>query len=836
MLNKNIIFTIAIGFLLFGTCNAVLKTWVGALGALFGLPLNWLPVGLPGILDDVVISGVQSAISNSTSSINSLALGLENALDKTNLTVSGVFYVTQAVTVNRSGNLIAVDSGLITFATLNIHGGNVSVLGHYTFKGPVVMSNLASLDVVNKILTLDTLSSTSSIVNINNGSTLFTDQWQMTNSLLFNERSTIVLTTPKTSGVLTTLSSHSVMYFEFSYFSAFYHDVLLQNTSAISCFSSSLHLSNMTINLYNTTYMDMTISQLTMEKTNYYLRDNTNFSLYDSMALFNASNMYLHENSKVYCVNSNITLLNAPDGFYSYDNSQIFVTGAEGMVFTHGKHYMLNSSSYLMNETSKLVVIGELIMQDSSYLESNKSNIIINGKVSMSNNGRVKLGVSSILYVNGTLQLNDKSNIVATGSYIVCNGKANMLINGGLSATLSAIVVNGSMTSNGENKIYGSTVLVFGEFLSSGDNTYTLTNITTGGNAVFDQSFTGSYSFITVNQGDLIIKKGSQFKCTQCRIVIENGNFVYDANSTINLYNTSLTNVNGEVASIGSIILYKGSTISNSGTFNLSSDILKSNDVTEQIIFYNSGQFSTDSISKLEIPISNNGAVNIQNNSDIYFTEYNQYSGSLSVSHGAKLSSNKTFVIKNGVVQGNGTINGNVQSSGNLGSQQFNIDKMNLNGTLTQNGNITINIVTLDDFSQFNISDLAKFGGVLNININSDLHTNDQKNLTVMNYMKSEGLFDSINIRTFNPSTGEKSTTGKCSYNVNQSEKSLSVLVSSCDTGNKKLSTGAIAGIVVGIVVAAVIIGTVIHYRNRIRLKINSSQKLVKLKSMVSQK
>ncbi|KAF2069745.1 hypothetical protein CYY_008936 [Polysphondylium violaceum] len=496
---------------------------------------------------------------------------------------------------------------------------------------------------------------------------------------------------------------------------------------------------------------------------------------------------------------------------YLYDNSVIFNTDT-ATTFLIGQLKTYNTSSIVLQDKSKLLIQGDLELNDYSFITSLNSTVILSGNLSNRFSSNVAISDHSEFYVFGYAHFEPQSTFNSTFSSVLITGALNM--NGNYYDHYSSIFVDGIFDFNKYGHFDNSEIIVDGKMNVIGH-------------------LEGNNTFIGV-LGNLVAQKDSIIDCTGCVIVVMNGNFYVSSAAQLKLINSSFVNSNGSYIAMGDTFIQEGSTFVNKASMTLDSNVFQTDNTTlsDKVFIDNHGDLTMNGANKqsINVPIVNNGTIKTSNN-EIFMYKYTQTNGSF-ILNGGSVSSSDPIDIIGGNMNGNGTINGGISNKGSVGSNQVN--QFSINGVYSQgsNGSLTMTINSLDSFSQLNISSEANLGGTLIIRINQDLlnqatDQNENTTINILNFEKQSGSFSNIQFKYFNPTTQqdvpEPTTKNECQeIKSGSSSRSFSVLISNnCNDvivggGSKKLAKGAIAGIVVSCVVAAALVGVILHYRERL--------------------
>ncbi|GAM18433.1 hypothetical protein SAMD00019534_016080 [Acytostelium subglobosum LB1] len=555
--------------------------------------------------------------------------------------------------------------------------------------------------------------------------------------------------------------------------------------------------------------------------------------------LLSSANNVVGGDATIFIYNSTLGILSDPATLIQKGNSRLVIFGYSTFLVT-GIYIVQDTVKVSGTDLAAIDVVGTYIQKGKSQLVMNNGDFtMLRGNVTFGDQSTATFYNGSNLNVNGTLLFANQSILTMLDSEIQLPG--DITIQSTVNITKTLITIQGTFTSNGNTTCKGCNIELWGgSFNSFGNGTYSNSKINVTGNANFGGSFIGSSNNISVNEGNLSVFKGSSFNCANCNITIEKGHFVYDTNSVIILTNSSLSNINGNVLSNGDVLVYPGSAISNNGVFSLNANILKSANVSNNVVFSNTGNFTTSNITtklqQIMIPMTNSGQVSVS--SVLGVVEFKQLGGNLNITNGV-IQSYQPVVVKGGYVNGrNGNINASLENSGTLGLDPsiYNTIQLAIQGNLTQiNGSIIIIINSLDDFSQINVTEIASFDGEIIIKINENFTPSDNTSVNIVNFGSTQGNFTNVKVKSFDPNT-KKESDPSCNYQVGHGQKSLSVLVSAGCGGSSKnerfLSIGAIVGIVIAAAVVAIVVISLIVLRTQIRHSYKLKSGIFKLRSI----
>ncbi|EFA82200.1 hypothetical protein PPL_04623 [Heterostelium album PN500] len=571
---------------------------------------------------------------------------------------------------------------------------------------------------------------------------------------------------------------------------------------------------NSTMNFYNPSFFNLEYqtedSRNMIIETKFSMNHNSKLHMNHTLLFLQAYLFSLSDNAYIDMKNGSMLLI-LNNVNQMYDQSRIDVQNSTFSIFTQSSGLIQNdnSSINLFGYQSYMIIGGAHILKDNSYITMvSNAFLIIEGSLIQLNKSNV-VSQSSRTSIKGTCIIKDESVAIYTQFSELYNGK---------------IVCDKCTIEQWE-----------GSFRSFGIGVYNNSQISIVGDAHFGEFFVAFNTNITVTGGNLTIYSQSVFNCTNCHIQIVDGFFNYDKDSSVNLFESNLENIGGLIQSIGNVYVYPGSTMSNGGTLNLESGIYKQ-DQNSQASMVNTGDINSipnGQKKEITVPLLNNGRMNVVND-DLFVSQLRQNSGSLIIQKG-RVQSNESIVNDGGNIHGNGTILSSILNSGKFGTPNT-TNNLHVIGNFVQlqNGTIIITINSLKDFTQFNISELFTMGGNIIIRINEDFKPSTESKdntIPVVNFGDAKGNFSNVGFRTFNPKTGEERDS-ECGHKLAQSKQSLSVLVSAgCqDSSSKKLSTGAIVGIVIACIIVASLVVVFYHKRQRLSQDFRAKSGVFKLR------
>jgi len=501
-------------------------------------------------------------------------------------------------------------------------------------------------------------------------------------------------------------------------------------------------------------------------------------------------------NSKLYLNDSQIIM---------NDNSYISTTD-NGLSLLIGKLKSYNTSNIWLDTQSRLFIQGELELNDKSYLHSKNSTINVNGILTNKDSSFVNVYDHSEFYVFGYAHFEPNSYFTSANSHVLITGRLNM---------------NGNFFDN------SGTLFVDGIFDFNKYGFFNNSQLIVNGNMHIFGHLEGVNSLIGV-VGNLTAHPNSNIDCTECIIIVMNGNFYVSSSANLKLINSSLVNSNGTYISFGDTYIQEGSTFVNKASMVLDSNVyLSDNQTLSDLVFIDNQGLLTINGQKqnINVPLYNNGTIKTAKN-DIFMYKYTQTDGQFMM-NGGSITYKETMDLLGGLLNGNGTINGAVSNKGSIFSDDKQVNQLSINGAYTQssNGSLTMTINSLESFSQLNISNDANLGGTLIIRISTDLiNQANGTEINLVNFQNKTGSFSSVQFNYFNPTTQQDAPppSNECKQvSSGSNSRSFSVLITdNCNNVNvgsgKKLAGGAIAGIVIGCIAAVVIVGVSLHYRQRL--------------------
>jgi phage baseplate assembly protein gpV len=194
-----------------------------------------------------------------------------------------------------------------------------------------------------------------------------------------------------------------------------------------------------------------------------------------------------------------------------------------------------------------------------------------------------------------------------------------------------------------------------------------------------------------------------------------------------------------------------GSTINNSGQFNVQSDAVSgSGGAGGGLIFNNSGTFTkngTAGTTSFQGNVFNNtGTVNVLSGTLSFTNTYTQTAGTTVLASGATLASSSAVSIGAGSsVSGPGTVSGNVTNAGIL-STGSSPGTLTIAGTLAQTatGVVNVKIASPSSFDTIAVTGAAALAGTLNISLVNNFTPSAGQRYQVLTFASSSGDFATI--------------------------------------------------------------------------------------------
>ncbi|KAF2075710.1 hypothetical protein CYY_002952 [Polysphondylium violaceum] len=754
-------------FCIFNQVQGITREWNSANG-LFSEPLNWTPNGVPGLTDLANISNQGLCYSDDPININSLWIDYNSTYESGN-TVD----VIQTILL---GNCVALfNYNTTALGGITNYGGFLYFQNNSVIKGGIIQNQyflgayMSSPTFESQVENLNYIEIFGSHQNVTTFSNTYTSK---------DSRLIILNTKVAFLGQAYHLNKD---YSAFNY-SDVYFKHIYTNDSFIDIYNSNIYYGGKVI-YENSTGLRSRFSN--------------------------------HEYSN--CIVS-----------YSFGNAILSIEG-NSTVTVNGTTNCFDNSSFIVK--SQLIVNKYFQLWNGSLLLFQKSNLpsTIAEVLFLRNNSIISLtDTTLIINPSGNLILNDVSSLYTERSNLIVHGSVAIFDHSWLTTNQSYLLVEGYfLCMNGVydiNSVYDiRSTFIMGGGLSS----FMHSDIKVGGDLlVSDSIFHMSNSTLLVTNN---IEVTNAIFLASGSITIEKGAF-YFGKGYLELARCKLLILGGTLTSGAEIQISPGSTFVNNGTVILISNIIPSNTTKpnelESLLVENSGNFTIHTqVSKIQVPVLNTGYFDLLNNT-VDFNRFTQDLGTLNL-NGSFVNSNESIVVNGGIILGKGTFNSTLNNNGGqIGNRDNTLHKFDIMGDFNHESNSTfiITILSMDDYSNININNTASINGTIEVRISKDVINNissDTPPLNVINYGKLESKigFDQIKFSTFDPK--ESTSTNdepldSCIAKSTYDEKSLSILFGQ-GCINKKISAGAIAGIVVGCVAAVVLAGLTFHFKKRIR-------------------
>jgi len=842
-----------------------LKSW-NSVDGLFSDGSKWVPAGVPSSINNVLISTgscvADSAVSignftansdtqvtfQSTSTFNggtvSIALDsvvtFQDAVSTTSITNSGTLQISGTKSFSISGqtnnlNLAKIDSASVTFSGLFQTYYVLNITGDSTY-----LTKFGSI-----------FFSPEGVINIEKTNVTFDSSTILSASKFNTEQSTLI----HSGQVITNETRFNHIGSEITYTNT----IAFENQTSITSENSNHRFTGIT-SFYNQTSVMSTNDIFTFLTTKVYVHGNanlvgkekTNFLFGESYVYFlNTSYIDVADNSFVYVRNGYLLLRDS--AYFNLDNSTIWLDGSA---------FVLEGESKITTTSiSDLYIIGNLSCTVDSQITMDKSQLLINGGLYLRDSSTATLTNGYVpSFVNGIVGLFENSKLDLTKTQLSIFGSMYLEANSNFKFSDSELNIfdKGSIFStnlasisilNAQVFIYGSlfapkidishsNILVVGELSISNDAVFETIDLNVLGNLnVKSSSFIANDCNIRVEKN--IRFSSSKFLTSNTNITIVNGELYIQRGGVIQMNNTNFYNNLGLLDTGADIQILGGSnTFINQGSILLSSNIVKSDDATSDVVLHNFGNFSVSlDKSRINIPISNSGSFKILSNT-VNVNSYTQSDGTFAI-QGGTINSNSTIVINGGVIQGRGTINQSLINNGALGSRDGVVHSFKINGDYQQTAPVIINVLSLEDFTNVKVQNIATINSSsVEIRISNQLLSKlvGQENGTQVDLITfgegSQFNVESIKFSTFDPETPteDKQTTDKCVAQAQSTGRSFSVLLKGCPPKEPLLSAGAIAGIVVGGAVAVIAGSILIHNRKSIAMAFKIKKESVKMK------
>ncbi|EFA77045.1 hypothetical protein PPL_09798 [Heterostelium album PN500] len=470
---------------------------------------------------------------------------------------------------------------------------------------------------------------------------------------------------------------------------------------------------------------------------------NSNIGLASSslLSLNDQSGIQLKQNT---VINSGSVVNAADQSTLAVSQKSIFNHNGESMNFKDSSILLVSNSDILFNKPF-------------SFSDQSKINTDTDSSLSMVGTKGTMSGKSKLSLLQSTLNIDPLSILNMTEQSIINLNNGSLSISGYLlQSAFSSILCNQSLVqlSSGEKQISGIFNILEGSSLLLSNN-----------------------SRVSVS-GNLSVSSSS--------MEIKNGQFDLQQNGQLTLNSGTLSNED-RLNILGKLII-GGNTVFNNlvgGTVKLYSS-LTSDDNSN--IIENFGQFHF-------MENTNNVIDQFINNGQAYFYGSKLSSNQFSIQTGhidlnnSTISTGTLFIKGGSMFAAGSTVDGDLyHESGSLGSQNT-TSTLNITGDCNQQINSNTNIyIDIDNnnqsISQIHVGKNMSFNGTLTIVLNQE---NIDKlasvgSITMMRYGSFSGNFSTVNIRVFNPSTGQqKDVDNKC-ITLDSGKTSMSMLVNSADS------------------------------------------------------
>jgi hypothetical protein len=230
-----------------------------------------------------------------------------------------------------------------------------------------------------------------------------------------------------------------------------------------------------------------------------------------------------------------------------------------------------------------------------------------------------------------------------------------------------------------------------------------------------------------------------------------------------------------------------GSTINNSGIFNVQTDAVSGNGgAGAGVIFNNSGTFTksgTTGTTAFQGNVFNNsGTVNVLSGTLSFDSNYTQTAGTTVVAAGATLASSGTVNIKAGTLTGLGTVSADVSNAGTLGTGTS-TGTLTITRTFTQTagGTLNIKIGGSNQFDTIAVGGAATLGGTLNVSLINNFTPTAGLAFKILTFASVSGGFATENGLTISPNL---------SFNPVFDPADLTLVVTAPSPGVLQFSTG----------------------------------------------
>ncbi|KYQ93114.1 hypothetical protein DLAC_05741 [Tieghemostelium lacteum] len=667
-------------------------------------------------------------------------------------------------------------------------------------------------------------------------------------------------------------------------------------TSQTNVIDSTWVQKNSSIWLATGSTMTLTRSSLNIEGYSFNAQNTAKLFAYDSTLEISAF-FFFENKATLYTLNTTINIVD--DYFGIFDNAVVTLESSR-MTLTNSNINETQITGLLNNATmfiknSNLTLDADFLISDNSTMQiSDSSTLYIEKEMLMSGDGSIDMMNNSHIIINNNMSMTEMSYFhTYSGSTIVINGDLEVYDQGDFTFQDSTVTITSSMILEATDYysiINGSTVYVDGSFKSDAELQMINSNIRIrlnfssatklvaigtstvieSGNYVIADEFSGQASNFTLQNGNFKIKARASFSCEGCIINILQGEFTQGSKSNVNLVNTVFGNDDGKVETEGNILLQE-SGITNKGDFILRGDITADSSFNSlsyisnrlsgrsvqsgSYIVDNQGLFQINGVNKSTIAVAfKNSGGKLYVSQDSHIEVLEQTNGSI-ILDGKSLSTSQVVTISGGTLEGHGTVNAvnGIDNQANIGNNE-NVNKIQINGSLTQNGeqsSVTA-YITEDDNTLISASEEVVLNGTLTVRIEDTVSDKNQTKQIITSNSQVTGQFKKINVVFYNKET--KKETQPCKpIETEKTEKGFAVLLksgntpsstSNCDgtsnsstdnnteEGKKSIKTPLIIGLVVGIVGLSAAITLVLLFKNRISTKLFFQKTLDKIERL----
>lgn len=201
-----------------------------------------------------------------------------------------------------------------------------------------------------------------------------------------------------------------------------------------------------------------------------------------------------------------------------------------------------------------------------------------------------------------------------------------------------------------------------------------------------------------------------------------------------------------------------GSTLNNSGIFNVQTDVVSgSGGAGAGVVFNNSGVFTksgTTGTTAFQGNVFNNsGTVNVQSGTLSFDTNYTQTAGTTVVAAGATLASSGSVNIQGGSLTGSGTLNADVSNSGTISTGSATGTLTITRGfTQTAGGSLNVKIAGTSQFDTITVGGTATLGGTLTVSLANGFTPSAGQAFKILTFASSSGGFATLNGLSISPS------------------------------------------------------------------------------------